>query len=134
MASLEERAAKWLSQNPDIEAKEGDVLINGQPYQYVGTSEQSQTNRGDCACECEDCIIEGEEDYCCGFTNQDATNPSHYTSLSPQPIEVIEAWGLGYHEATALKYLSRWRNKAGVEDLKKCRWFIDRLISIEEDK
>ena len=134
MASLEERAAKWLSQNPDIEAKEGDVLINGQPYQYVGTSEQSQTNRGDCACECEDCIIEGEEDYCCGFTKQDATNPAHYAILDPQPWDVITAWNLGYLDGSVIKYISRWRNKNGLEDLKKARAFLDHLISIEEAK
>ena len=154
MASLEERAAKWLSQNPDIEAKEDDVLksehlvplcdamgnqlhnpeTGGPLFQYVGTSEQSQTNRGDCACECEDCIIEGEEDYCCGFTKQDATNPAHYAILDPQPWDVITAWNLGYLDGSVIKYISRWRNKNGLEDLKKARAFLGHLISIEEAK
>jgi len=30
--------------------------------------------------------------------------------------------------ANALKYLWRWKAKNGVEDLKKARWYIDRLI------
>ena len=62
----------------------------------------------------------------------DMVNPKHYTDLSPQPIEVIEAWGLGFHEGNALKYLSRWRNKGGIDDLKKARWYLDRLIKKEE--
>ena len=58
----------------------------------------------------------------------DPINPPHYTCLKPEPIEVIEAWGLNAHEAQILKYLSRWRRKGGIEDLQKCRWWIDRLI------
>lgn len=30
--------------------------------------------------------------------------------------------------ANALKYLIRWKHKNGVEDLKKARWYLDRLI------
>lgn len=30
--------------------------------------------------------------------------------------------------ANAIKYLWRWKGKNGVEDLKKARWYIDRLI------
>ena len=55
-----------------------------------------------------------------------------YSRLNPEPIDVIEAWGLGYHEATALKYLSRWRHKGGVEDLEKAVWFLQRLINKEK--
>lgn len=57
-----------------------------------------------------------------------------YSALNPQPIEVIEAWGMGYHEATVLKYLSRWRRKGGVEDLRKASWFLTRLIELEEKR
>ena len=35
----------------------------------------------------------------------------------------------------AFKYLWRHRNKNGVEDLKKCRWYLNRLITeMEVDK
>lgn len=27
-----------------------------------------------------------------------------------------------------IKYVWRWKSKGGVEDLKKCRWYLDRLI------
>lgn len=51
-----------------------------------------------------------------------------YSSLNPEPIEVIEAWGLSFHEANVLKYLARWRKKGGVEDLMKAQWYLNRLI------
>ena len=55
-----------------------------------------------------------------------------YSSLSPEPITVIESWGLNFHEAQVLKYLSRHRRKNGIEDLQKARWYLDRLIEREE--
>lgn len=54
-----------------------------------------------------------------------------YSSLSPEPIEVIEAWGLGYHEATALKYISRHDRKGGAEDIRKAIWFLERLLKVK---
>ena len=38
---------------------------------------------------------------------------------------------LGYLEGTAIKYLTRFRKKNGVEDLKKAIHFIEKLIEIE---
>lgn len=31
-----------------------------------------------------------------------------------------------------LKYLWRWKKKNGLEDLKKARWYLNKLIEIEE--
>lgn len=59
---------------------------------------------------------------------------THYSSLAIEPIQFIETNGLGYHEGNVIKYVSRWRNKNGIEDLRKAMWYIERLISIEEEK
>jgi hypothetical protein len=59
---------------------------------------------------------------------------THYSSLAIEPIQFIETNQLGYHEGNVVKYVSRWRNKNGVEDLRKAMWYIERLISIEEEK
>lgn len=64
----------------------------------------------------------------------DPTNPDHYRRLSPEPIEVIEAWGLSFHESNILKYVARWRHKGGVQDLRKARVYLDRLIALEEKR
>ena len=45
-----------------------------------------------------------------------------------QPWDYILANDIGYLEGTAIKYLTRWKRKNGVEDLKKAKHFIDKLI------
>jgi len=64
--------------------------------------------------------------------NDKVNHPPHYTQGSIECIDVIEDWGLGFHEGNALKYLCRWKHKNGVEDLKKAKWYIERLISSNE--
>jgi hypothetical protein len=56
---------------------------------------------------------------------------SHYKKLAIQPIEYIHANGIGYMEGNAIKYLTRWRDKGGVQDLEKARHYIDLLIDME---
>lgn len=56
-------------------------------------------------------------------------HPPHYECLKPEPIDVIESWDLPFHEAQVLKYTVRWKGKGGVEDLKKARFYLDRLIA-----
>lgn len=55
----------------------------------------------------------------------------HYKSLAIQPVEFCHANGIGFLEGSAIKYLTRWRDKNGVEDLRKARHFIDLLIELE---
>ena len=57
---------------------------------------------------------------------------THYKGMAIQPIEYIHVNGIGYAEGSAIKYLSRWRSKGGIEDLKKARHFIDLLIELEQ--
>lgn len=55
----------------------------------------------------------------------------HYDGYTIQPVEFLQKNGLGWCESNAIKYLCRWRNKNGLEDLKKARHYIDLLIEIE---
>ena len=57
---------------------------------------------------------------------------SHYKDLKIQPIEFIHANNIPFCEANAIKYLCRWRNKNGKQDLLKARHYIDLLIQLEE--
>jgi hypothetical protein len=64
---------------------------------------------------------------------KDNVNPDHYKQGSIQCIEAIKASMtheefIGYLKGNAMKYLWRYRNKNGVEDLKKMNWYSDRLI------
>jgi hypothetical protein len=57
---------------------------------------------------------------------------NHYKDMRIQPVEYIHANSIGYFEGSVVKYVSRWRSKNGIEDLKKARHFLDLLISFEE--
>ncbi len=68
-------------------------------------------------------------------SRSDPVNPSHYKQGS---VECIDALAAATHDlqgldavctANAIKYLWRWKQKNGVEDLKKAQWYIDRLIT-----
>lgn len=56
---------------------------------------------------------------------------THYRDLAIQPAAFIMANGLGYIEGNVVKYVSRWRAKGGVDDLKKARHYLDMLIEHE---
>lgn len=62
----------------------------------------------------------------------DQVGGTHYSRWPIQPIEFIEAAELGYHAGNVVKYLSRYKHKHGLEDLKKARWYLDRLIENEQ--
>ena len=52
----------------------------------------------------------------------------HYKELSIQPIEYILANKLGFCEGNVIKYITRYKSKNGLEDLKKAKHYIDMLI------
>ena len=66
-------------------------------------------------------------------------SPSHYNSGAIECIDYLkdnmpfEVY-LGYLEGNTKKYLHRWRyKKKPLEDLKKARWYLDRLIKELDD-
>lgn len=63
------------------------------------------------------------------------SHPAHYQSETElEVIDVIEAFTFDLKgiEATdtgnVLKYMCRWKNKNGVQDLEKARWYLEHLI------
>lgn len=56
---------------------------------------------------------------------------NHYKHLVIQPAYFCHVNNIPYLEATAIKYLCRWRKKNGIEDLRKAKHFIDLLIEFE---
>ncbi len=59
---------------------------------------------------------------------------THYKFKDIQPWDAIHAWGLGFFSGNVVKYIARHREKNGVEDLKKARHYLDKLIEIMEKK
>lgn len=60
-------------------------------------------------------------------------HPSHYNVGAIEVIDAIEAWQLGFHEGNAVKYLARAKHKGDeLQDLRKAKWYLDRLIENKE--
>ena len=59
---------------------------------------------------------------------------SHYKSMAIQPIEFIFANDLGFAEGCIVKYICRWKEKNGLEDLKKIEQYVQLLIEHVESK
>ena len=63
--------------------------------------------------------------------NASQVGGAHYAAKPIQPWDFIAANGLGYFEGNVVKYLSRWRDKGGVQDLHKAAHYLQKLIEIE---
>lgn len=58
----------------------------------------------------------------------DPVNPPHYADHTVAPIDLIEAYNLDFSLGNVVKYVARHREKNGLEDLKKARWYLNRAI------
>ena len=67
-------------------------------------------------------------------------HPSHYTQGKIECIDAIEESTKGLLGiaavcvANVIKYIWRYKFKNGIEDLKKARWYLDKLIAHEENQ
>lgn len=69
--------------------------------------------------------------------NDVVNKPEHYRHGGLECIEAIEGSMSreefhGYLKGNIEKYVWRYRYKNGVQDLRKARWYLDRLISALE--
>ena len=74
-------------------------------------------------------------------TPDNVNHPAHYRSSSGlEAIDVVEAFTEtlsgceAAHTGNVLKYMCRWSRKNGLEDLKKARWYLNRLIEHVEKR
>lgn len=58
----------------------------------------------------------------------DSINPIHYKKGDIEVIDYILDQKFDYLEGNVIKYVSRYRNKGGIEDLRKARWYLEKLI------
>ena len=56
---------------------------------------------------------------------------SHYKDMAIQPMEYSMANQLDACQHTAIKYITRFREKGGIQDLEKAKHVIDMLIEFE---
>lgn len=57
---------------------------------------------------------------------------SHYKGFAIQPLEFIVANNLDFLQGNVVKYVVRYKDKGGIEDLKKARHYLDLLIELME--
>lgn len=73
------------------------------------------------------------------LTQDNVNSPAHYTSNGGiECIDYIKSIlskeeYIGYLRGNITKYLHRWRNKNGLEDLKKSQWYQAELIAVMEE-
>lgn len=80
----------------------------------------------------EEAVVYGQPDM--------VNHPPHYISETGlETIDVIDAFTFDLvgkeatHTANVIKYICRWKHKGGLRDLKKARWYLDRLITHVEN-
>ncbi len=56
---------------------------------------------------------------------------NHYKTKAIQPWDYIVGNNLGYLEGNIVKYVSRWKDKGGVDDLKKAQHYLTKLIETQ---
>ena len=72
-------------------------------------------------------------------TNDAVQHPSHYTQGGIECIDAIKASMTAdgfcdYCKGNIIKYIWRWRDKGGVEDLRKASVYLDWLINAADEK
>ena len=62
-------------------------------------------------------------------------HPKHYNSGTIEVIDAIEDWEMGFCDGNVIKYVARHKHKGKpVEDLKKAKWYLERLIQQYEQE
>jgi len=66
-------------------------------------------------------------------------SPSHYKQFSREVIDTMQGMSTpeefkGHLKLTAVKYLSRYQGKNGIEDLDKAIWYVTKLRDVLEEE
>ena len=78
--------------------------------------------------------MDGENFYICptcrlyGTEEKNNINPDHYGNSGIDVISFCQANNLDFMQGNVIKYVFRYKNKNGLEDLEKAKEYIDRMI------
>ena len=64
--------------------------------------------------------------------SDNVTKPKHYTQGKIEVMDFIVDQKMNFLEGNIIKYVSRYKFKNGLEDLKKAAFYLDRLIKEAE--
>ncbi|PPB51698.1 DUF3310 domain-containing protein [Campylobacter hyointestinalis] len=66
-------------------------------------------------------------------TKKEQVGGSHYKNKAIEPIDYIRANNLDFCEGDVVKYITRHKEKGGIEDLKKAKQYIDFILESYEE-
>jgi hypothetical protein len=67
-------------------------------------------------------------------SNEEQVGGRHYLEKKIQPWDYIVANRLGYLEGNIIKYVTRYKEKGGLEDLVKAAHYLDKLIEVTKNE
>ena len=85
-------------------------------------------------------LINGDYFYVCptcrlyGTEEKNDIKPNHYGGSEIDVIDFCQANNLDFMQGNVIKYVFRYKNKNGLEDLEKAKEYIDRMIENLLDK
>lgn len=138
----------WANYDSDIAGKEEKALFNNGKWNepFDKFAELKEAHRNGAAIEDKSKLggeyriepKEGEDPYLRGnkivseprdvAAENDTVKPAHYTCKGIQPIDYIENNNMDFNEGNVIKYVTRYKEKNGLEDLKKAMFYLQRLI------
>jgi len=66
------------------------------------------------------------------YKDEDNINPTYYRK-GIETTDYIVSHSMNYLEGNIIKYVTRYKDKGGLEDLKKAEWYLTRLIKQMEN-
>jgi len=60
-------------------------------------------------------------------------SPSYYQKGSVEVTDYITSNEMSFIEGNIIKYVTRYKDKSGIQDLRKARWYLDKLIETQMD-
>ena len=63
-----------------------------------------------------------------GYTLMDITSPDYYKRGNIEVTDFIIDQSMSFLEGNVVKYITRYKEKSGIEDLRKARWYLEKLI------
>jgi len=73
-----------------------------------------------------------EEEAFNAIANAQQVGGTHYKDKAIQPWDYIASNNMGYLEGNVVKYVSRWKEKGGVQDLEKAMHYLTKLIEVNQ--
>ena len=78
--------------------------------------------------------MEGEKERIMSKANERQVGGGHYQKQRIQHWDVVAANDLDYFQGQITKYVMRWKDKNGLQDLEKAKHFLDKYIEVEQRK